>query len=215
MASSFLILIMAYPTLRWMTYEPYVIPSESMMPSLLVQDYILAEKWSFGLRIPFTRNWLVGPFWPERGDVVIFTSKEQTDVVFVKRVVGLPGDEILLQKSGQVVVNGEPLSFRWSHYDKSEQTNLYYEGAHKVQYEVKPPYESDQTFRVGPDEVFVMGDNRDNSSDSRYWGGLPLSHLLGKVRWIWLSCANSGEGPGNMLCPSSQLRWDRIFTKVN
>jgi len=237
---SLCVLLMVYPALRWLTFEPYVIPSESMVPTLLVQDYILAEKWSFGLRIPFTQKWLIGPKLPRRGEVIIFTSKTGPHFTFIKRVIGHPGDTIEIQGK-QILVNGKPLNlepietkahkrnsgkssgeiFSESLYDfssegeASNRKNYNNETSYQVRWENydRSP-DPDESYVVKSGELFVMGDNRDNSSDSRVWGGLPIKNLLGRARFIWLSCDDNSGTTGGLLCPSSGLRKGRIFKKI-
>ena len=86
---------------RWLVFEPYIIPSGSMMPTLLINDHILVDKWAYGLRIPFGKTWVVGPKLPERGEVAVFRSVERESVFFVKRIVGLPGDHIKFSEKGR------------------------------------------------------------------------------------------------------------------
>src|SRR3954469_21342838 len=91
---SFLMAVAAILAFRWALFEPYVIPSGSMIPTLLIHDHILVNKLAYGLRIPFTKQWLMHFAAPQRGDIIVFRSVERNDLFLVKRLVGLPGDEI-------------------------------------------------------------------------------------------------------------------------
>jgi signal peptidase I len=212
---------------RWLFIEPFVIPSGSMIPTLLVQDHILVTKFSFGLRLPFSKSWIYPPSLPKRGDVVVFRSVEQDGYFMIKRVVGLPGDRVEFSDLGDLSVNGavieaEAAEWRgdWGAQDiggdpgqfslRREQLgeHLHYAMLEKSAFRYREPG------RVIPEgRIFLMGDNRDRSRDSRFWGELPVENLLGRAQFIWLSCTKVLV-PGTFLCDPRHIRWQRIFHRI-
>lgn len=219
-----------YAGVRWILYEPYVIPSGSMIPSLLVHDHIMVEKFSFGFRFPFTQKWWGKPQHPHRGDIVVFQSVPPENIYLVKRVIGLPGERVRVDEEGRVYINGEVLKETpepVSAFLKQDHLTFTDLGMNKSQVilsrvKISPQKEivimkKKDVFRwefkevmIPPDHIFVMGDNRDNSNDSRYWGTLPLQNLVGKVRFIWLSCESMVESMP-YVCDFAHLRWHRFF----
>lgn len=213
----FFFILLLICALRWALVEPYVVPSGSMIPTLLVKDYIVASKFSYGLRVPFTKTWLLGPYLPERGDVVVFKSKDDQFYFMVKRVVGLPGDQITLDaEKKQLMVNGEPFPMD-PVGENDEGFKVYMEqfaqGSHEIQYGPFVRASLSGEYTVPEGHVFMMGDNRDRSSDSRVWGSLPLTHLMGKAQWIWMSCDETAP-LGGVLCLDEGLRKERLFTRI-
>lgn len=205
-------------TVRWLLIEPYVIPSGSMIPNLLIHDHIVVNKLSFGVRVPFQRSWLINWTTPQRGDIIVFRYPENPEVFYVKRLIGLPGDKIEVV-SGTLKINGEELpqkavdSLQLDDEDDTFDRFQYFEEAgHLVRYLHKE--ESNfSTVEVPENSYFMMGDNRDQSSDSRSWGFVPRDHLIGKPIFIWLSCSETLES-AKFLCDPAHLRWDRIFKRV-
>ncbi len=184
--------------LRSFVAEPFRIPSSSMMPTLLIGDFILVNKFSYGLRWPITNKKFVEIGEPARGDVVVFRPPHHPRQDWIKRVIGLPGDRISYQDN-RLTVNGRPLPYRAEGIyqgsgqgaDATGSTRLT-EGLpgrpHFVlEHEGAPfdPTEGDWTVPAG--HYFVMGDNRDNSEDSRIWGVLPEANLRGKAMWVWMN----------------------------
>ncbi|MCJ8276093.1 MAG: signal peptidase I, partial [Bdellovibrionales bacterium] len=173
--------------------------------------YVLVKKWAYGVRIPFSNNWLIGPSIPKRGDIVVFKSKDDDFHFLVKRVVGLPGDELQINDQGRISVNGIAWQYDSTPSDDNEvlafQENNQFK-SYSVQYDEGT---NDALFETTVPEghVFLMGDNRHHSMDSRYWGALPVERLLGKVSVIWFSCGES-ENSSGFLCPPDVIRWDRI-----
>lgn len=220
--------------LRWAFFEPYVIPSGSMIPTLLVHDHILVNKFAYGIRVPFRSSWLLKFALPERGDVVVFRSLEDDGTFIVKRVVGLPGDRIEIAPSGQTIVNGQPIYRRalgagemellaasWSPELRSEYLDryeFYLEVLGRHQFiSLSNSSEGERSFgpySVGQDEIFLMGDNRDNSSDSRVWGPLPFAKVLGRASSIWLSCEETLPD-SNQICDPSHMRWERMAKGID
>lgn len=228
----FVVGLVAYLGLRWGGFEPYVIPSGSMIPSLLIYDHIIVNKSAYGLRWPFSGRWIFGPKTPERGEVVVFRSVENPDFFMVKRVVGLPGETLKVSADGSLKVNGQivdrkPISFVEAQalsnakFEASDlnsnfkNINHFFEtfavSGHLVQ-QIDSQGE-DSEFQVPEGHIFLMGDNRDRSQDSRFWGPLPLTHLLGQAKWIWLSCAEAVSGQ-QILCNPSTVRWARVFKAI-
>ena len=222
-----LILFMSF---RWALFEPFVIPSGSMIPSLLINDHIVVKKWSYGLRYPFSKKWIYGPKTPERTDVVVFKNVKKKGVFMVKRVIGLPGDEISYFANGQIKVNGQltrlvPLSidkFKAAYPSIDEYDLRYPFDRIEINYEAEKKYltilNKFERYREPVDVIvpeghlFVMGDNRDRSADSRSWGFVPLENLMGQASFIWLSCDERLSGS---VCDPSQLRWSRFFQSIH
>ena len=160
--------ILAAMTLRWGVAEAYVIPSESMEPTLQISDRIFVNKLAYGLRLPFSKYWLSKFQEPKRGDVIVFRYPLDESVFYVKRVIGLPGDKIEYTEKGELFVNDVP----WdeSHYETKLSSSIHRAFGPAI---------------VPEHQFFVMGDNRDNSSDSRVWGFLPEDNILGKAVIQW------------------------------
>lgn len=226
--------------LRTFLYEPFQIPSGSMMPTLLVGDFILVEKYAYGLKDPVWRNKLVETGKPERGDVVVFKYPEDTSVDYIKRVIGLPGDTIVYQGE-QVFIKPKcadgqspcpklqavPKEFIASGEFVQHMTELqrFSEDLGTVTHDilVNPKLEAHPSnfykqagtrpneWIVPEDQYFVLGDNRDNSRDSRFWGFVKDEHLVGKAVAIWISFEFERE-PGSVL-PSwipTGVRFNRV-----
>jgi signal peptidase I len=180
--------------LRSFLYEPFQIPSESMVPTLEVGDFILVNKYTYGIRLPVFRTKIFDINEPKRGDVMVFFPPKKKEY-FIKRVVGLPGDEIVL-KNNVLYINGEKQSQQFIETVSTTgadyavmQENL---GGHehemrKVTRTGRGTYRpEDDIWVVKPGHYFMMGDNRDNSSDSRAWGPVPEENIVGKAVAIWM-----------------------------
>lgn len=205
--SSPLVFILA---LRWALVEPFVIPSESMVPNLLVHDHILVKKFVFGLKVPFQDVWIARWGQPSYGDIIVFKYPKNPNVYYVKRLIGLPGDTISVN-NGHITRNGQELSLDQSKADEftflehSSDSKKYLTRIHSG---VEPGGSADY---VVPDkQYFMMGDNRDNSSDSRVWGFVPEQNLVGKAWMIWLSCEETLED-AQFICDPLKMRWNRVF----
>lgn len=180
--------------------SPYKIPSGSMIPTLKIGDFIFVSKFSYGLKIPFTNKNFIDFDGPERGDIVVFVEPERERVDFIKRVIGLPGDTIEVKKdilfiNGQEVPRVEMTNkdILYDHPFPTIQSmaKLYTEtlpegNTHTVM-EFKPRVEDFGPYTVPQGHYFMMGDNRDSSSDSRFWGFLPRENIRGRAQFIWLS----------------------------
>ena len=180
--------------IRSFVAEPFKIPSGSMMPTLLAGDFILVNKFTYGLRVPILNNTFIETQHPKRGDVFVFHYPPDPSIDYIKRVVGLPGDKILYQDK-QLYINGQKLDMTYLNDYTYESAGLnqvhakrFKEQLGDVQHDVL--LEEDSMSREGAFEVpaghyFAMGDNRDNSRDSRYWGFVPEQNLVGKAFFIW------------------------------
>lgn len=190
-AHSFFPVLFVVWVLRSFLYEPFTIPSGSMLPTLQVGDYILVNKFSYGLRLPVLGTKLLPLGKPERGDVMVFKYPENPRINFIKRVVGLPGDHVRID-NGHVFINGVELPRQPVAFADAESWELYFReqtGAvpHLVRQEEGREGASPQGEWVVPaDSYFMMGDNRDNSRDSRFWGFVPDQLIVGKAAYIWM-----------------------------
>ncbi|MCL6417152.1 signal peptidase I [Aestuariirhabdus sp. Z084] len=193
--------LLAVLVLRSFLYEPFQIPSGSMKPTLAIGDFILVNKFNYGIRLPVLDTKIISIGEPERGDVMVFREPKNPSVNFIKRVIGLPGDRIrYLDKS--VLLNGFPLDkqfvARFSQnglpYTVMEETHG--EHQYSVREDVTPPDPRTQREWVVPEgHYFVMGDNRDHSNDSRYWGFVPEQNIVGEAVAIWMHWPHWGELP--------------------
>jgi len=176
--------------LRSFLVEPFQIPSSSMVPTLLVGDYILVNKFTYGIRLPAVRTKVLELNEPERGDVMVFFPPHLNDTYFIKRVIGLPGDRIRYINK-KLYINGEEVSQKMlaqlppgrPRYRLNEETLG--DAGHEVQTDMLRRND-DFSVTVKPGHYFMMGDNRDNSSDSRVWGQVPERDIVGKAFAIWM-----------------------------
>ena len=177
--------------LRSFVVEPFQIPSQSMVPTLKVGDFILVSKWTYGIRLPVLRTKVIEVSLPERGDVMVFFPPHE-DRYFIKRVVGLPGDKIQVL-NGLLYVNGEQmqqtLALEEANSARSMVMTENLTGVeHLMQKRISPTRLSQNYSSLVPEgHYFMMGDNRDNSSDSRVWGPVPEDRIVGKAfaRWMF------------------------------
>lgn len=203
---SFFPIILAVLVLRSFVVEPFRIPSGSMMPTLLAGDFILVNKFAFGIRLPVLNTKILDTGSPQRGDVAVFRYPVDTSVAYIKRIVGLPGDQ-LVYRDKQLYINGRPApqtvvspAREMGDYEvREEQLG---EIDHLIQVrngwvssgfwpKLKSIMDGEGhlmwSYQVPEGFYFAMGDNRDNSSDSRYWGVLPEENLIGKAFFIWMN----------------------------
>ena len=171
--------------------EPYKIPSGSMIPTLMIGDFILVDKNIYGYKLPLTDITLIHNEDPQRGDVVVFKYPENKKINYIKRIVGLPGDSIIYKDKRLYVNDIEYSHTQIDHnFDPIEIADgqVYIENNSSKEYLILN--QSGPTFNFEyqvPDETyFVLGDNRDNSNDSRYWGPVPRENLVGKALYIWM-----------------------------
>ena len=230
-AESMGIAILIALALRAFAVEPFKIPSESMLATLMVGDHIFVNKFIYGPIIPFTHKRLFNVSSPKRGEVIVFAfpgyrngmttppmAKNMIDEDFIKRIVGLPGDRISVHED-QVIINGSPAprcfigeyeGNTWDDLSRSfinRKSMMWLEKLGSIIHLVlEEPGRSTEfgTYRVPEGEVFVMGDNRDNSNDSRSWGTVPLGNIKGRSMFIWWSNR-----------PPHGFRWDRLGRSIN
>ena len=200
--------------LRSFLYEPFKIPSSSMVPTLLVGDLILVNKFTYGIRLPIINKKIIEMNDPQRGDVMVFKYPEDPSLDYIKRVVGVPGDKIVY-KNKRLTVNGKEVSYK-PMPDYLDEEHLSYskqfvESLTGVNYKIlndeqKPAFVSNPhdfprrnlcsynaegfICNVPAGQYFMMGDNRDNSLDSRYWGFVPDKNIVGKAFFIWMNLSN-------------------------
>ena len=202
--------------LRSFLFEPFKIPSGSMIPTLLVGDLILVNKFHYGVRLPVINKKIIANHDPERGDVMVFRYPRDTSVDYIKRVVGVPGDEVSY-RGQQLYVNGKPAPTEPlpEYYDEDSlrYTPRFKEtfgaAAHEilVNPKLQPFYGADEqrafafrencvynaegiTCKVPAGHYFMMGDNRDNSQDSRFWGFVPDQNIVGRAFFVWMNFGN-------------------------
>ena len=191
-SGSFFPVLLIVLVLRSFLVEPFQIPSASMVPTLQVGDFILVNKYTYGLRLPVLRTKVLSVNSPKRGEVMVFI-KPGDDRYFIKRVIGLPGDEVRVINN-VLYINGEKIS-QVVEGNNSTDAAPHFQLAgemvggivHKIRKRV-PPGRFGRNFSVVVPEgnYFMMGDNRDNSSDSRDWGTVPESHVVGRAFAIWM-----------------------------
>ena len=190
-------MILVVLVLRSFLYEPFRIPSDSMMPTLVHGDFIFVNKWRYGLRLPVLNTKVVDIGMPQRGDVMVFRKPSDPSLVLIKRLVGMPGDTIRVTGT-QVWINGKPSRIEVGELytgPKSEQYPFTQVGeerlgnaSHAVLL-VQTRAGLEGEWEVPAGHYFMMGDNRNNSQDSRYpdVGYVPEANIIGKAEAIWLS----------------------------
>lgn len=195
-AHSFFPVVLIVLLLRSFLVEPFRIPSGSMMPTLLVGDFILVNKFSYGMRLPVVNRKIVEVGEPQRGDIVVFRFPKQPEIDYIKRIIGLPGDRVAYFDKKLYVNNvpvvatsleryqgvGQGASMTGSERLEEDLTGV----KHSILITPGAPTVED-VFVVPQGHYFVMGDNRDNSNDSRYWGFVPEANLVGKAFFIWMN----------------------------
>ena len=212
---TFFLPILLVMGLRWALLEPFVIPSGSMIPNLLIHDHIFVKKFSLGLHIPFSDRWLVSWRTPQRGEVMVFKYPENPDVYYIKRLIGLPGDRVTVI-NGKISVNDVEWPEQAVSFPQGELGFDYFEEKtadghpHVIRFmSEREATAAPQVFVVPQGEFFFMGDNRDQSSDSRFWGFVKKDLLVGPAWMIWLSCDNTLPSL-SYVCDPSQIRWSRL-----
>ncbi|WP_353235089.1 signal peptidase I [Diaphorobacter ruginosibacter] len=200
--------------LRSFLFEPFKIPSGSMYPTLWVGDLILVNKFTYGLRLPVINTRITQGAAPQRGDVIVFRYPPQPNVDYIKRIVGLPGDKVAYLNK-RLTINGQPVpttalpdffeedamryfkQFQEKFGDgthnvlNNSDVPAFIQGASNFQYRENCNYSVEGVTCTVPDgHFFVMGDNRDNSLDSRYWGFVPEGNIVGRAFFIWMNFGN-------------------------
>jgi signal peptidase I len=204
--------------LRSFLFEPFKIPSASMVPTLQIGDLILVNKYHYGVRLPVINKKIIANHDPERGDVMVFRYPKDPSIDYIKRVIGLPGDEVSFREQ-RLYVNGvaAPLEQQPApgFYDEDQrqyftefietfagvphhillnpQLQPFYGPADQITFPFRENcrYSAEGvTCKVPPGNYFMMGDNRDNSQDSRFWGFVPDENIVGKAFFVWMNFGN-------------------------
>jgi len=203
--------------LRSFLFEPFKIPSGSMIPTLMVGDLILVNKYHYGIRLPVINKKIVANHDPKRGDVMVFRYPMDPRVDYIKRVVGVPGDEVSYLNK-ELRINGQPVPTRRLPDEYDDESMGYrqrfaeklgavehliqrrpeaaaFSGPHyDFKYKENCRYSAEGfVCKVPPGHYFAMGDNRDNSEDSRYWGFIPDENIVGKAFFVWMNFGNLGR----------------------
>jgi signal peptidase I len=214
-AKSFFPVILAVFLLRSFLVEPFRIPSGSMIPTLLTGDFILVNKFNYGIRLPILNIKIVDIGEPKRGDVIVFRYPENPSMDYIKRVVGLPGDHIEYHDK-TVFVNGVEAKQRFIGPYTEFSTGIPLPARLEMEsldgrehrMVVHPGFFGrleEGAWTVPPGSYFAMGDNRDNSNDSRAWGFVPEKNLVGKAFMIWMNWNGSNGG----------ITWNRIGDMIH
>jgi signal peptidase I len=204
--------------LRSFLFEPFKIPSGSMVPTLLVGDLILVNKFHYGVRLPVLNKKIIANHDPKRGDVMVFRYPVDPRVDYIKRVVGIPGDEVAYLNQ-KLSINGQPVPTKalGEFYDEDSMryvpmfSELLGTVEHRILVDPRRPayFGGDQksfpmhqncryqpegvVCKVPPGHYFMMGDNRDNSQDSRFWGFVPDENIVGRAFFVWMNFGNLGR----------------------
>jgi len=201
---SFFPVLLFVLVIRSFVFEPFRIPSGSMMPTLLQGDFIFVKKYSYGLRLPVIEKKCLETGQPKRGDVVVFRLPSDPNVNYIKRVIGLPGDEIVYANH-RLTVNGVPVPLQAEEAGPASRilSETLDDREHEIM--ITDPHRNimEGVYKVEDGHFFMMGDNRDNSRDSRYIGAIPETHLVGEAVRIWMHM-DGIEWPD----------WGRIGTKI-
>jgi signal peptidase I len=214
---SFFPVILIVFLLRSFLVEPFKIPSSSMVPTLLVGDFILVNKFTYGIRLPVVNRKIVEINLPKRGDVMVFRFPEDPSLDYIKRVIGLPGDRVEYRNK-RLSINGKPVPLRqvddYLSRERMQFSRRYVETLDGADHHILVdddapaalmpgrsfPFAGNCNYNnqgvactVPPGHYFMMGDNRDNSSDSRVWGFVPDENIVGRAFFIWLNLNELGR----------------------
>lgn len=209
--ASFFPVILIVFVLRSFLFEPFKIPSGSMIPTLLVGDFILVNKFTYGIRLPVINKKIIDINLPQRGDVMVFRYPEDPSLDYIKRVVGLPGDTIAYQNK-KLTINGQAVEMKkvedYRHPERMYFSEQFVAQLGNIEHKLlndtdapafipdasRFPYRENCTYnasgvicKVPAGHYFMMGDNRDNSRDSRAWGFVPEQNIVGKAFFVWMN----------------------------
>ena len=198
-AEAFGVALLIALVVRTLLLQAFKIPSSSMENTLLVGDHIFVNKFIYGYHVPYTKGRILRFSTPKRGDIIVFVFPEDTSKDFIKRVIGLPGDTVEIRRK-TVLVNGEPLEEPYTRFADGMDAELLVRTR-----DILPPV------RVPAGKLFVMGDNRDRSYDSRFWGFVEMDAVIGKALFIYFSIDwNRGVGWTEVWRYPELVRWDRL-----
>ena len=208
-AKAFFPVILLVFTLRSFVIEPFRIPSGSMYPTLNIGDFILVNKFHYGIRLPVINTKIIGISNPERGEVMVFKYPHDPKINFIKRVIGIPGD-VISYENKKLFINNKPVSFEYegtymlprdngSRTETDQYAEMLSGNSHFV---INDPGvisrgTRGREIRVPEGNYFVMGDNRDHSNDSRFWGFVPEENIVGRAFFIWFSWDSVNGGGVN------------------
>lgn len=178
--------------IRAFIVQAFKIPSSSMEPTLQVGDYILVSKFIYGIRIPFTKTKLFQFSKPKRGDIVVFIYPKDRSKDFIKRVIGTEGEKVEIIRN-KIYINDRLIEDSWGKYDEKSEWSKYFQSKERYGPETIPK-----------DSIFVLGDNRDNSQDSRFWGFVNINEVKGKAFIIYFSLNWDAQDLLN------KIRWTRF-----
>lgn len=205
-ARSFFPVFLIVLIIRSFLIEPFRIPSGSLEPTLLVGDFLAVNKFAYGLRLPVVEKKVISIANPKTGEIAIFRWPPNPSFDYIKRVIGVPGDHIVYHNK-VLTINGKEMPQTFIEYTTDESSGRpvakYQEDLNGVKHDIfirKDMEPVDVDVIVPPNNYFMMGDNRDDSADSRFWGFVPNSYLRGKAMLIWLSW--NGK--------TYNVRWNRI-----
>lgn len=212
-ARSFFPVLLLVFSLRSFAYEPFRIPSGSLKPTLLVGDWILVNKFDYGIRLPVLHTKIFAINEPERGDIVVFREPPLEKRDLIKRVIGIPGDHIVY-KAKVLYINGKESPQQFEKYTRDHDDNTRSWEVVQMQenllgtkhsiYQIPDKANDDFEVIVPTGHYFMMGDNRDDSGDSRYWGFLPDQNIIGKATHVWMSYDTEDYA----------VRWSRFGQKI-
>ena len=217
--------------LRAFVVEAFQIPSGSMIPTLAVGDHIFVSKFAYAVGIPFTNTKIAELSQPKRGDIIVFKYPPEQNIDYIKRVVGLPGETIEVRRN-ELFVDGQPMPRELSGAACSDSESasdgeefrhpceawLEHLGreTHLTHQDPRLPPSNYGPVKVPPGQYFCMGDNRDNSKDSRVWGFVPYELIKGRALIVWWSRdpARGGLSPSGVADWFKSIRWGRFFQRV-
>ena len=232
--------------LRSFLVEPFKIPSGSMLPTLLIGDFILVNKFTYGIRIPVINKKVMDVNSPQRGEVMVFRYPENPSLDYIKRVVGVPGDKVSYQNK-RLSINGQEIKTEPDGQFNYVETGLSFVATQRLKEYIAPEHahsilinadiptlrlsdvkrfpfhencvynEAGFTCTVPPGHYFMMGDNRDNSEDSRYWGFMPREYVKGKAAFIYWSFEDDVEGQPSAGISRffTTIRWNRLLHQIH
>ena len=202
---SFFPVLLFVLVIRSFIFEPFRIPSGSMMPTLVQGDFIFVKKYAYGLRLPVTETKFIETGDPKRGDVIVFRLPSDPSINYIKRVVGLPGDTVVYERH-RLTINGATIDLKYGEREFG-QVPVFVEDLDGRVHDIlihNPEFSTrDGTYRVPEGQYFVMGDNRDRSKDSRFINSIPEEYLVGEAVRVWMH-----------FIPWNMPDWGRIGTKI-